>query len=251
MGTDEIGGDPPAPESGVESDGPPPRVGRPWKRRFRRVTLAGLLAIGVWLSCATLWLVALRWVDPPTTGVQIQRRVEALFSGDHYEKRYQPVAMSRVSVHLPRAVVAAEDTRFWQHGGIDWEAVEQAVQDGRRGRRRGGSTISQQLAKNLFLTTHSTWLRKAAEVPLTYLVEWILPKQRILELYVNVVEWGPGGVFGVEAAARHHYGTSAAALSREQSARLAACLPSPRRRAPQAMDRYSAVVRQRMSAMGW
>ena len=193
----------------------------------------------------------LRWVDPPTTGVQIQRRVGAIFSKDSYEKRYEPVALRRISKHLPRAVVAAEDTRFWEHGGIDWQAVEQAVADRSRGRRRGGSTISQQLAKNLFLTTHSSWLRKAAEVPLTYLTEWILPKPRILELYVNVVEWGPRGVFGAEAAARHHYGMSALLLNREQSARLAACLPAPSRRVPSAMDRYSEVVERRMQLMGW
>lgn len=212
--------------------------------------LAG--AVVLWLALAAGWLLALRWIDPPTTGVQLQRRIEAWIAGAPYTKHYEPAPLSAISVHLPRAVVAAEDTRFWQHGGIDWEAIEKAVDDNqRRRRRRGGSTISQQLAKNLFLTTHSNWLRKSAEVPLTYLVEWILPKERILELYVNVAEWGPGGVFGAEAAARHHYGVSAARLGREQSVRLAACLPAPRRRSPQAMDRYSDVVMQRMRALGW
>lgn len=224
---------------------------RRWKRRLRRLLVVALIAVAAWLVCAALWLVALRWVDPPTTGVQVQRRIEATLSGSDYTKRYRPLSLDQVSIHLPRAVVAAEDTRFWEHGGIDWQAVEQAIDERSQGRRRGGSTISQQLAKNLFLTTHSSWLRKAAEVPLTFLVELILPKRRILELYVNVVEWGPPGVYGIEAASRHHYGIGASSLDREQSSRLAACLPLPRRRVPQAMDRYSAIVIERMERLGW
>jgi monofunctional biosynthetic peptidoglycan transglycosylase len=115
---------------------------------------------------------------------------------------------------------------------------------------RGASTITQQLVKNLFLTTRGSYLRKVAEVPLALLAELILSKDRILELYLNVVEWGPG-VFGAEAAARHHYHTSSAALSRDQAARLAACLPSPRRWRPQQMDRYSNIILQRMRRMGY
>jgi len=221
------------------------------RRWLRRGALGAAGAVGGWLLLCSLWLVTLRFVDPPTTGVQLQRRVESWFGDTPYRKRYVPVSLAQMSPHLPHAVVAAEDTRFYQHGGIDWQAIEEALEDNARGRRRGGSTLSQQLAKNLFLTTHSSWLRKGAEVPLTYLTEWILPKERILELYLNVAEWGPGGVFGAEAAARYHYGVPASALSREQSARLAACLPSPRRRTPQRMDRLAGIVLGRMKTLGW
>ena len=221
---------------------------RRWIRRIA-IVLAWVLA-GYFLAC-TLLLLAYTRIDPPTTGVQVQRRIESLFGDGRYRKRYSPVPYARISRHLVHAVVAAEDTRFYEHGGIDWEAIGEAIEDTRRGRARGGSTLSQQLAKNLFLTTHSRLWRKTLEVPLTYLTEAVLSKERILELYLNVAEWGPGGVFGAEAAARQHYGTSAASLTREQASRLAACLPAPRRRVPQRMDRYAEVIERRMSQMGW
>jgi len=162
------------------------------------------------------------------------------------------VPLGRISVHLQHAVVAAEDSRFYEHWGIDVRGVQEAVEDNlRRGHLwRGGSTITQQLVKNLFFTTHLPLLRKAFELPLALVSEIVLPKRRILELYLNVVEWGPE-VFGAEAAAWFHYGVSAARLTRDQSARLAACLPSPRRRTPQRMDRYAAVIERRMALMGW
>jgi len=206
--------------------------------------------VGYFLVC-TLLLFAYRRFDPPTTGVQVQRRIESLFAEGAYRKRYRPVPYARISPHLVHAVVAAEDTRFYEHGGIDWQAIGEAIEDTRRGRPRGGSTLSQQLAKNLFLTTHSRLWRKTLEVPLTYLTEAVLSKERILELYLNVAEWGPTGVFGAEAAARQHYGVSASALTREQASRLAACLPAPRRRVPQRMDQYAAIIERRMAQMGW
>lgn len=222
------------------------------KRWSRRVALWIAVAVAVWFTACTLWLVALRWFDPPATAVQVQRRIESWFADGAYHKRYEPLPLAEISEHLPRAAIAAEDTRFYEHGGIDWKAIEEALDDNRdRARRRGGSTISQQLTKNLLLTTHSTWMRKVAEVPLTYLTELILPKERILELYLNVAEWGPDGIFGAEAAARHHYGVSASALTREQAARLAACLPAPRRRSPHRMDRYSEIVLRRMESQGF
>jgi monofunctional biosynthetic peptidoglycan transglycosylase len=161
--------------------------------------------------------------------------------------RYEPVRLADVAPALPAAVVAAEDTRFYQHAGIDWTAIQRAVEENmEQGEiRRGGSTITQQLVKNLFLTTHSTYLRKALEVPLTGLAELLLSKDRILELYLSVVEWGPG-IFGAEAAAQYHYGVSARALSRWQAAALAACLPNPRVRHPQVMDRYTRIILGRM-----
>jgi monofunctional biosynthetic peptidoglycan transglycosylase len=191
-------------------------------------------------------------VPPPTTGVQIQRRVEALASGSDYDKRYDPVSRGEISNHLAHAVVAAEDGRFYEHGGIDWDAVRQAMKDNRRRGRtwRGGSGITQQLVKNLFQTTHSSYARKAFEVPLTYAAEWTLSKERILTLYLNVIEWGPG-VYGAEAAAQHHFGTSANALSRRQAAGLAAVVPAPRTRTPGRMGWYTSIIETRMRQMGW
>ena len=115
---------------------------------------------------------------------------------------------------------------------------------------RGASTITQQLVKNLFFTTHRNPVRKAFEYTLAPLADWILGKTRVLELYLNLIEWGPG-VYGVEAAAEYHYHTTAARLDREQSARLAACLPSPRRRKPAKMNQYSADILERMRQVGW
>ena len=221
------------------------------RRWIRRIALVCAATLTAYLLGCTLLLLAYTRFDPPTTGVQIQRRVESLFRSAPYRKRYRPVPYARISRHLVHAVVAAEDTRFYEHGGIDWQAIGEAIEDTRRGRTRGGSTLSQQLAKNLFLTTHSRLWRKTLEVPLTYLTEAVLSKERILELYLNVAEWGPGGVFGAEAAARQHYGSSAASLTREQASRLAACLPAPRRRVPQKMDRYAEIIERRMAQMGW
>jgi monofunctional glycosyltransferase len=143
---------------------------------------------------------------------------------------YKWVPYERISVNAKRAVVAAEDARFLDHEGFDWEMIEKAiVKNERRGRVvAGASTISQQLAKNLFLSGERSWLRKGQEAIITWMLETVMSKRRILELYLNVAEWGEG-VFGVEAAARHHFGVAAAALAPEQAAWLAVVLPSPRR----------------------
>ena len=177
--------------------------------------------------------------------VQVQRQLEALGEEAPYDRTYRPVAGEALSPHLKHALVAAEDGRFYEHGGIDWDAVREAAEDG-----RGGSTISQQLVKNLFLSTHRSWVRKALEVPLTYLAELALPKERLLEVYLNVIEWGPG-VYGAEAAAQHHLGTSADALSRTQAATLAALVPAPRTRTLQTTAWYRQIILRRMSQMGW
>jgi monofunctional glycosyltransferase len=211
-----------------------------------------VVVLGFFLVC-TLLLAIYRVVPPPVTTVQIQRTIEAL--ADPGSVRFQRAwrSMDQLSPHLPRAVVAAEDTRFYQHGGIDWEELEKVRAEARRRGsrpRRGASTITQQLVKNLFLTTHSTYLRKAIEFPLALIADFVLPKERQLELYLNVVEWGPG-VYGAEAGARYHYTTSAQGLSREQSARMAAVLPAPRSRTPQTVPAYSRIIMQRMSQMGW
>ena len=144
--------------------------------------------------------------------------------------KHQWVPYERISVHLKRAVVAAEDARFLDHEGFDWDMIQKAiVRNEKRGRVvAGASTISQQLAKNLFLSGERSWLRKGQEAIITWMLEDVLSKRRILELYLNLAEWGDG-VFGAEAAARQHFGVSAAALSPEQAAWLAVVLPSPRR----------------------
>lgn len=197
-------------------------------------------------------LLGLRWVNPPLTVVQAQRRVEAWVRHKPYRKRQQWVPLGQIASNLQHAVVSAEDGRFFQHHGIDWKEVEkvvdQDVEDGRLG--RGGSTITQQLVKNLFFTTTRSVVRKAVEFTLAPVAEWILPKKRILELYLNVIEWGPG-IYGAEAAAQNWYGIPAAKLNREQAARLAAVIPSPLRRKPARMNTYSADILHRMEQTGW
>ena len=143
--------------------------------------------------------------------------------------RHQWVHYDKVSPHLKRAIVAAEDAKFAEHEGFDWEAIEKALEKNRRKGKvvAGGSTISQQLAKNLFLSGDRSPWRKGQEALITVMIEKVMDKRRILEIYLNVIEWGDG-VFGAEAAARHYYGTNAAALEAEQSARLAAMVPNPR-----------------------
>jgi monofunctional biosynthetic peptidoglycan transglycosylase len=147
--------------------------------------------------------------------------------------RHKWIDYDRISTSLKQAVVASEDANFLNHGGIEWNALRQAWQYNQsqaeqgRTRMRGGSTISQQLAKNLFLSDARTYLRKGQEMVITYMIEHVMSKERILELYLNVAEWGEG-VFGIEAAAQHYYRTSAANLSAAQSARLAVMLPNPR-----------------------
>lgn len=207
-------------------------------------------AIIILLGSAIGMLIALNFVDPPTTMVQVQRRVESWFVDGEYVKEFRFVPLDSIDADLHWAVIASEDSRFYEHAGVDWKAIEEAVDEYRDGRRlRGASTITQQLAKNLFLTTHSTFVRKGLELPLALLTDLILPKERILEIYLNVVEWGPG-VYGAEAAARHHYGASASSLTRDQASRLAACLPDPRRRRPQRMDTMSKSIKVRMGQLG-
>jgi len=202
-------------------------------------------------TLAVLCLLALRSVNPPFTAVHIERRVQSWFHTAPYHKRYTFVPLSRISLDFQHAVIAAEDSRFYQHHGFDWEEVRNAIQEEQEdGRLRGASTITQQLVKNLLLTTSRSFLRKGIEYTLVPAAELILGKRRILELYLNVVEWGPG-VYGAEAAAEYHYAISAALVNRDQGARLAAVLPSPLRRKPTRMNEYSQRILERMNKMGW
>ena len=225
---------------------------RPDRKRQLRVVLQwfGIGVGSLWLLGA-LTLVAYKWVDPPTTAVHVERHIQAWMDHKPYHERYEFVPLSQISPNLQHAVIAAEDARFYQHHGFDWQAMELAADhDMKGGRLRGGSTLDQQLVKNLFLGTERSLVRKAVEASFVPVAELVLGKKRILELYLNEVEWGPG-VYGAEAACRYYYGTSARNLDRDQAARLAAILPDPRRRRPQYMNRYSGIIETRMSQMGW
>ncbi len=206
--------------------------------------------VGLWLLAA-LTLVAAKWIDPPTDAVHMERRVQAWMHGRPYHERYTFVPLRRISPDLQHAVIAAEDARFYQHHGFDWHQIQIDAQDDMDGGRiRGASTLTQQLVKNLFFGTGRSILRKGAEATLVPVAELVLGKQRILELYLNMVEWGPG-IYGAEAASRAWYGTSARNIDREEGARLAAILPAPLRRRPERMNHYSALILERMSQMGW
>jgi len=206
--------------------------------------------VSLWLLAALLLAVA-KWVDPPTTAVHIERRLQAWIHGKPYHERYTFVPLSQISPDLQHAVIAAEDGRFYQHHGFDWQAIQTAAEDDLEGGRvRGGSTLTQQLVKNLFFGTGRSILRKGAEFTLVPVAELVLGKQRILELYLNVVEWGPG-VYGVDEACRYYYKIPARNAGREQSAQLAAILPLPLKRRPERMTHYSAIILKRMSQMGW
>jgi monofunctional biosynthetic peptidoglycan transglycosylase len=202
-------------------------------------------------SLAVLSLVAARWIDLPTTAVHLERRWQAWIHHTAYHERYEFVPLSQISPDFQHAVIAAEDARFYQHYGFDWHAMQIAAEDDVEGGRiRGGSTITQQLVKNLFFGTGRSILRKGAEFTLVPVAELVLGKQRILELYLNVVEWGPG-VYGAEAACRYYYRTSARSIDRQRATELAAILPLPLKRRPDHMIRYSGLIQERMRQMGW
>lgn len=223
------------------------------KRGFWRTLILGivLLAVGFY-ALSSIALVSLKWIDPPTTMVQIQRRIEAAIHHQPYHKHYAFVPLSRISKDLQHAVLAAEDERFYLHHGIDWaelhRVVDKDLDSGKVG--RGASTVTQQLVKNLFLTTSRSFVRKAIEFTIAPAADFILGKRRELELYLNVIEWGPG-VYGAEAAAGYYYHVPAERLGREESARLAAIIPSPLKRKPARMEQLSADILEKMRNLGW
>jgi monofunctional biosynthetic peptidoglycan transglycosylase len=230
---------------------PNPQTKRPLRPSLR--SFIRWLVIGVVLlwSLAALLLVAARWIDPPTTAVHIQRRLQAWIHHTPYRERYKFVPLSQISPDLQHAVVAAEDANFYHHHGFDWHQIEIAAQEDIEGERtRGASTITQQLVKNLFFGTGRSFLRKGAEASLVPVAELVLGKRRILEIYLNVVEWGPG-IYGAEEACRYYHETAARNIGPEQSARLAAILPAPLKRRPERMNNYSSIILNRMRQMGW
>ena len=198
-----------------------------WLWRSLLLALSALALVQFWFLIH-VWY----WVDhDPGTTAFMQARLERMREKEpRAVLRQQWVAYNRIALNLKRAIIAAEDAKFLGHEGFDWEGIQKAYDKNRRQGKivSGGSTISQQLAKNLFLSGERTWWRKGEEAVITVMIETVMTKRRILEIYLNVIEWG-NGVFGAEAAANHHFNTSAANLSAEQAAQLAAMVPSPRR----------------------
>jgi monofunctional glycosyltransferase len=201
-----------------------------WSWRAFLLLLIALTAVQFWFL-VHVWY----WVDHnPESTAFMRNRLEILQEDNPKARiRQQWVPYQRISAHLKRAVVAAEDAKFVTHNGFDWDGIQKAYEKNLREGEivAGGSTITQQLAKNLFFSGERAWWRKAQEAVVAVMLETIMSKRRILEIYLNVIEWGDG-VFGAEAAARYHYGSSAAGLSAEQAARLASVVPSPRRYGP-------------------
>ena len=192
-----------------------------------------LKLLGWLVALSLVWVVAYRWVNPPTTSLMIR---------DHFNdvKIYREwVGLSEMSRHIPRAVIAAEDSRFCEHRGFDVEAIEKAMARNKQGKKlRGGSTISQQTAKNAFLWSGRTWVRKGLEAWFTVLIEFIWGKPRIMEVYLNIAEFGRG-VYGVQAASIHYFNKPASKLTRTEAARLAAILPQPIKRDAASPGRYT------------
>ena len=193
-----------------------------------------ILKLLAWLVALSLvWVVAYRWVNPPTTSLMIRDHLNDV-------RIYREwVGLGEMSRHIPRAVIAAEDSRFCEHRGFDVEAIEKAMARNKQGKKlRGGSTISQQTAKNAFLWSGRTWIRKGLEAWFTVLIEFIWGKPRIMEVYLNIAEFGRG-VYGVQAASIHYFNKPASKLSRVEAARLAAILPQPIKRDAASPGRYT------------
>jgi monofunctional biosynthetic peptidoglycan transglycosylase len=203
------------------------RVVLRWVGLALAAVLAIVLAVQLWYFGWVAWW---KWNDPDETSFMAREEAALRQKNPKAGLRHRWIPYAGISIHLKRAVITSEDARFSEHEGVDWDAIEKAYKENlKRGRpARGGSTITQQLAKNLFLSPSRSYLRKGQELVITYMIEALWDKRRILEVYLNVVEWGEG-VFGAEAAARHYYGVSAAQLGPEQAARLAAYLPNPKR----------------------
>lgn len=220
-----------------------------------RALLRRLTKLLLWLIASSVLLVLFfRWVPPPVTGLMIERKVESWTGGESIDLQRSWRPWNELPDDLKMAVIAAEDQKFANHWGFDIAAIRAAFAHNERGGSlRGASTLSQQVAKNLFLWSGRSWLRKGLEVWFTGWIELLWPKQRILEVYLNSVEWG-NGIFGAQAAAQHHFGIGASYLSAAQASQLAAVLPNPRewnagRPGPHVRQRAS-WIRQQMRQLG-
>jgi monofunctional biosynthetic peptidoglycan transglycosylase len=224
MATDSLGTGFTAPQPHTPRDSARPRRRRSY---VRRVLMRALQVLALLLVISILATLALRWIPPPATAVMMERRVDAWWNGRPYHVDYQWVRWDRISPQAALAVIAAEDQNFATHHGFDFESIQKALDAHERGRRlRGASTISQQVAKNVFLWSGRSLVRKGLEAYFTVLIELTWSKRRILEVYLNIIELGDG-VFGVEAAGRRYFRKPAAQLGAEETALLAAVLPNP------------------------
>lgn len=220
--------------------------------RWLKWGLLGLIGLFlVWQLWLLGWVLLWKWVDPGTTRFMEIRLSELQVKNPEAQLKQQWISYERISPHLKRAIIASEDAKFVDHEGFDWDGIQKAMEKNQKKGRfvAGGSTISQQLAKNLFLTPTKSYFRKAEEAIITLMLENLWSKRRIFEVYLNVIEWG-NGVFGAEAAARHYFGIGAAQLSPEQAAKLAGMVPNPRlydrnRNAP-GLARKTAIILGRM-----
>ncbi len=245
-------------------NGEPTRLGllrrlAQWCKHHKLLTVLSALVLWIAVELALLpyrEVVALHNKNPNETAFIKRDRERMENEGKRFVRRQRWVSLKSISPHLVHAVIVAEDGSFWFHSGFDWfefqESLERNLREGRFA--RGASTITQQLVKNLYLSPSKNPMRKLKEWVLTWHMERVLSKSRILEVYLNVIEWGEG-VYGAEAAAQYYFGTSASLLSREQSARLAAVIPNPRRYRANAETRYivrrANLILKRMSARGW
>lgn len=221
-----------------------------WTGKALALLLVLLVLYQLWIFSHILWW---RWFNPSSSAFMEDQLAVLQEKDPDAELRHKWVDYARISPHLKRAMIAAEDSKFVEHEGFDWEAIEKAYEKNlKKGKIvAGGSTISQQLAKNLFLSSKRSPWRKLQEAAITVMLEAVLDKRRIFEIYLNVIEWG-NGVFGAEAAARYYYRTGAAGLNAWQAARLAAMVPNPRfydkRRSTRFLERKTAMILARMPA---
>jgi len=223
------------------------------KGKLARALRVVLLVLAAWAAVTVLAVVAMRWIDPPTTTFILRDRIVGLFD-EGYRYRHEWRDWDSVSKHAAVAVIAAEDQQFPFHHGFDFKQIDKALEDRERGRRvRGASTISQQVAKNLFLWPGQSWFRKGLEAGLTVLIELAWPKQRILEVYLNVAEFGRG-TWGVQAASQRFFRKDASRLTPAEAALLAAVLPAPKRYRADAPGPYvrkrQAWIQRQMAALG-